>query len=84
MFGEDEKAVHRRLMGRMAATVGADLAKAKATGRLDLIEAEQAVERCQTCGSVGTCEDWLEDHVDGAEAAPTFCKNRALMARLRD
>lgn len=77
MDGSARVAVHRRLMHRMAATVGAE------TGRLDAAAEAAAVERCCTCGHVGACEDWLEDHADGAEAAPGFCVNRDLMSALR-
>lgn len=64
---------HVRLMTRMARTTGADL------DSLTDDAWSEALTRCCTCANPGTCEDWLEDHADGSNAAPSFCQNKTLM-----
>ena len=64
---------HVRLMSRMARTTGTDL------DALSDSEWAGALTRCCTCSNPGACEDWLEDHVDGADHAPSFCANKSLM-----
>lgn len=73
MFDAIKKQTHARLMHRMAAHTGTDLGALPEGVRAD------AAERCCNCTSVGTCEDWLDDHPEGVRAAPSFCSNKALM-----
>jgi len=70
MFEGAKRAVHERLMQRMTETTGADLSGQEVGVLLD---------KCCSCGHVGSCEDWLEDHSEGAEKSPRFCKNAAVM-----
>jgi hypothetical protein len=64
---------HVRLMTRMARTTGSDL-----DGLTDA-EWSGALERCCGCANPGSCEDWLEDHAEGASRPPSFCANKTLM-----
>ena len=64
---------HARLMTRMARTTGSDL------NALGDSEWAGALKSCCGCSSPGSCEDWLDDHADGADAPPSFCANRDLM-----
>jgi len=73
MFDTLRKSNHERLMRRMASLTGSDL------GHAPHAVQEAALEACCGCGHVGSCEDWQEDHADGAKAAPSFCANRAVM-----
>lgn len=64
---------HVRLMVRMARTTGSDL------DGLSDAEWTGALTKCCGCSSPGNCEDFLQDHADGADAPPSFCANRDLM-----
>jgi hypothetical protein len=65
---------HVRLMTRMARTTGTDL------DGLSDAEWSGALTKCCGCSNPGSCEDWLEDHADGADAPPSFCANKPLMS----
>ncbi|MDH3265236.1 MAG: DUF6455 family protein [Paracoccaceae bacterium] len=82
MFGTSKLARHANLVNTMASTVGADLSRAVAEGRLTGEGLRTAVLRCSGCEHPGECGDWLEGHADGAEAAPGYCRNRALFAAI--
>ncbi len=82
MFGIRKLDLHARLASDMAATVGADLGDALAAGRLTAPDLRSALLRCTACDEVGACEDWLNDHPQGAGRAPQFCRNRELLDRL--
>ncbi|MCX7644469.1 MAG: DUF6455 family protein [Rhodobacteraceae bacterium] len=73
---------HMGLVKRMAATVGADLAGAVADGRLAPADLRGAVLKCTGCACPDACGRWLEEHAAGAEAAPGYCRNADLFARL--
>lgn len=75
---------HANLMHRMAETVGADLGDALVSGRLSGQQVRSAVIRCSGCAHADECVGWLGDHAGGAEAAPSFCRNAGLLARLRN
>lgn len=64
--------VHQTLMRRMEGTTGADLSGA---------DRAQMVKKCCGCGNMASCEDWLEDHAEGASKAPSFCANSDVMQR---
>lgn len=64
---------HVRLMTRMARTTASDL------DQLTDGEWSGALTRCCSCSNPGACEDWLEDHADGAARPPSFCANKDLM-----
>ncbi|MDP2085369.1 MAG: DUF6455 family protein [Gemmobacter sp.] len=64
---------HVRLMTRMSRTTASDL------DHLSDGEWAAALTRCCGCSNPGSCEDWLEDHADGAAQPPSFCANKDLM-----
>ena len=84
MFGTNKLARHANLVNAMATTVGADLPRAMAEGRLTGEGLRSAVLRCSGCEHTEECVDWLEGHADGADGAPGYCRNRALFAALGD
>lgn len=75
MFQSFKKENHARLMDRMADATGVNL------GELTDSQWSGALERCCSCSNPGACEDWLESHPEGADNAPGFCRNGALMQR---
>ena len=74
---------HSGLIGSMAETVQVDLSEALATGRISGQELRNAVVSCMGCEGVSDCEGWLAAHAEGAEVTPAYCRNGALMDRLR-
>lgn len=92
MFGARTLNRHAALMNRMAQVLGVDLTEAMAQNLLSGEDWRGAVVRCTGCSDPEGCQHWLaahdapEDH-DGAataEAAPHFCNNRLMMARLAE
>lgn len=92
MFGARTLNRHAQLMNRMAQVLGVDLTETMARGLLSGEDWRGAVVRCTGCADPEGCLHWLseqdapEDH-DGAataEAAPEFCNNRLMMARLAE
>ncbi|TDK41242.1 DUF6455 family protein [Antarcticimicrobium luteum] len=73
---------HAALLDRMAGALGIDLEEAALSGRLTVDEISDAVLRCTGCAGPAHCTSWLAMRV-GARAAPGYCRNRDLMARLR-
>jgi hypothetical protein len=73
---------HADLVNRMAETVGADLGDAAIRGQIRPEEMRSAVLRCTACDSVEECGHWLDDHAEGAAAAPGYCRNKATLDRL--
>lgn len=82
MQDRDSLKRHAALVDRMATALGIDLEEAALTGRVALDEISEAVLRCTGCADPAHCEGWLGARVS-AEAAPGYCRNRDLMARLR-
>jgi hypothetical protein len=82
VFGSRKLARHAQLVNRMAATVGADLPDALADGRITGEAMRTTVLRCTACDDPEACAHWLEAHTDGAEAAPSYCRNAAFLAAL--
>lgn len=73
---------HLGLVKRMAGTVGVDLAGAVAERRLAPEDLRGAVLKCTGCACPDACGQWLDEHAGGAEAAPAYCRNADLFARL--
>jgi len=73
---------HARLVERMASAQGIDLDEALQRAELQSGELRAGVYRCVGCENVGTCEHWLAEHRDGADAAPDYCRNSALFKSL--
>lgn len=84
MLGLSRIDKHAELVGRMAETVGADLAEAMQRGDLTPEEYRSAVLSCTSCRGAGDCQEWLDAHSDGAEATPGYCRNKALLESLAD
>jgi hypothetical protein len=74
---------HNDLMNRMADTVHADLPGALMRGDLTGQDLRNAVLRCTGCTSAAECSGWLADHAGGAEHTPDYCRNSALLERLK-
>ena len=76
---------HTDLMHGMADTVGVDLGDALLDGRLAPDELRSAVLRCTGCEAAEVCGQWLADNADSnPDAAPGYCRNADLFARLQD
>ena len=73
---------HAGLMGRMADTLGVDLAAASLSGKLAPEEYRNAVIRCTGCTQPGACADWIAAHPNGARHAPDYCRNKERLERL--
>jgi hypothetical protein len=72
---------HEGLMTRMAETLGADLDAAELRGALPPEMREDMLQACTGCSDPTACGHWLATH-DRAEAAPGYCRNGDLLARL--
>ena len=81
---------HAELFDRMACAVGLDLEEQAVSGAFQFEEIAEAVLRCRRCGNIRGCETWLsaasipDRAADPADAAPDFCRNRDLLAYLRE
>jgi len=73
---------HSSLMGRMADTVGADLADLATVSPRGDTAIRRAVVACMGCAEADTCETWLEEHSAGAAQTPDYCRNKAMLDRL--
>ena len=77
---------HAHLFDEMAQTLGVDLEAALIEGRagFDTDTLGEAVLRCTGCSDPGHCAGWLaRPEAQGAEAAPGYCSNGALLDALR-
>lgn len=75
---------HVALLNTMAGTLGVDLTGAMATGSFQPEAWRGAVLRCTGCSDPDGCQHWLAEHAEtGAGAAPDFCRNADLLARLK-
>lgn len=91
MFGRKTLNRHAALMNRMAQVLGIDLTEEMALRHLSGEDWREAVVRCANCDDPAACLHWLSEHAapeehpgePGADAAPGYCNNRDMMARLR-
>lgn len=74
MQGNKTRAQHAALMGRMAATLGADLDLAEMRGALPPERREDMLLSCTGCADPTACAQWL-NRTPTAEAAPRYCRN---------
>ena len=85
MQNRDTLKRHAALVDRMATVLGIDLEEAALAGRLRFDEIADAVLRCTGCSGArsyaGSCEGSAAGPV-GAVAAPPYCENREMFARL--
>lgn len=91
MFGLKTLNRHAALVNRMAQVLGVDLTEAMGKGKLSGEDWREAVVRCTGCTAPETCTVWLSERpapedIEGpaAAAAPHYCNNRLMLARLRD
>ena len=75
---------HSDLMQRMADTVGVDMGDAILHGRLSGPDLRSAVVSCMACEGGAECGDWLDNHAAGAQTTPAYCRNQAMLMRLKD
>lgn len=74
---------HAGLVDDAAMRLGLDLQEAAIAGVISFDELENAVTRCMGCARPKDCEAWLNRTV-AADAAPQYCRNGALLARVKD
>jgi len=73
------------LMMRMSDTLGVDLGEALLEGRLTGADLRSAAVRCSGCEAADVCGGWMAEQAGtNPEAAPGYCNNADLFARLRD
>ncbi len=82
MQGQKTLKRHANLVDRMATTLGIDLEEKALRGELAFNEIADSVLACSGCTSPGRCEAWLDAHAAGSDAAPEYCRNADLFARL--
>ncbi len=82
MQGPNTLKRHAHLVDQMATTLGIDLEEKTLRGELAFDEISEAVLACTGCANPGACEGWLEEHADGSETPPDYCRNADLFARL--
>lgn len=83
MFGARTINLHAALVNGMAETLDVDLDGAIADGRLPVEAWRGAVLRCTGCSDPEACKRWQDGHAEtGAEEAPDYCRNAALMKSL--
>ncbi|MCB1349913.1 MAG: DUF6455 family protein [Paracoccaceae bacterium] len=83
MTADAHRAYHEHLLGRMADVLGINLDLEVDLARLSRADLVDAITRCSQCPDPGGCEIWLDEHRGGAVEAPSLCRNRALLDRLR-
>ncbi|MFV2053547.1 DUF6455 family protein [Aliiroseovarius sp. YM-037] len=74
---------HAELVGRMSDVLGVDLGDKAMRGEMPPEELRSTVMRCMGCDNPGGCHDWLETHADGSAQTPGYCRNKAVLERLR-
>lgn len=74
---------HTSLIATMAETVHADFPEALQSGRMSGQDLRNAVMACMGCEGSCDCKPWLEAHSEGAQSAPDFCRNRAMLDRIK-
>lgn len=82
MFWIDRLSRHAGLVGRMADTLGIDFAEALEHGVLTPGGLRGAVINCAGCERTGECAGWLDAHSNGAEATPSYCRNKMVLNAL--
>ncbi|MCR8726265.1 DUF6455 family protein [Frigidibacter sp. ROC022] len=73
---------HAALVGKMADTLNIDLAEKAMRGELCEGSFRGLLMNCLACEKPGECQQFLDAHPAGAEAAPDYCRNRETFERL--
>lgn len=74
---------HAEILDTMADTLGIDLQEAAICGAFPMGDISDAVLRCADCPNPGHCVQWLENHPDGAQVTPEYCRNQEVLQGLR-
>jgi len=82
MQGHKALEEHEALVNRMAGTLGVDLDEAELRGAVTPEFRDDMTLSCTACTDVGGCEQWLSEQAS-ADAAPSYCRNRDILAALR-
>jgi len=73
---------HLRLLGRMGHTIGADLAQAFETGKIDNTAWAEMITICRACPHTQHCHSWLNAN-EQADAPLRGCRNCETLMRLK-
>lgn len=73
---------HSMLVGRMADTLGVDLAEEMLRGNISAETWRTAVLSCTGCNNPDGCAAWLDAHSEGADETPAYCRNKAQLEAL--
>lgn len=74
---------HSELLQSMADTIGVDLGKAMLRHDMQNFPYRDLVFRCSRCSEVEACEAWLSDYKGAVSETPAYCRNKAILERLR-
>lgn len=75
---------HAALLDEMSRALGLDLQEEAIAGRLEFDEISEAVLRCSRCAHPGQCSAQLAQPGRGLSEAPDYCRNRDLLAYLKE
>ncbi len=70
------------LVNRMADTVGVDMAEELLHGTVTAEDLRSAVFRCMSCSKNEECQHWMDLQEAPAKAAPGYCRNKDMLARV--
>ncbi len=71
------------LLDRMVKRMKRDLEQEVRLGKLDPDDLSEAIARCQTCDNPDDCRHWMTREDTADAPAPLYCRNRALMLKLK-
>ncbi|WP_174214174.1 DUF6455 family protein [Pseudophaeobacter sp. EL27] len=75
---------HAALFDSMSQSLGLDLQEEAIAGRLQFDEISEAVLRCSKCAHPTQCSARLGQVAAGLAEAPDYCRNRDLLAYLKE
>lgn len=65
-----------RMVNRMAAANGLDLAQETRRGRISADDVSDVIQSCSKCAAKSGCHSWLAVHDTPVATAPGFCRNK--------
>lgn len=74
---------HSGMLQCMAETIGVDLGKAMLRHDMQNFPYRDMVFRCSRCTGVDACQAWLSDYKGPVSETPEYCRNKAILERLR-